>query len=203
MQQTQRLTVNGLDGVLGQLEQDPRTGGQEQVALRLADGQRVFVDRAALRPLADGSYYLPLRRRQLQADPDELEGGPGREEGQSTVVPVVEEHIEVEKREKEVGKVVVRVTPRVREEVVDVPLTQQTAEVRRVEVNRFVDEAPPVREEGDELVVPVVEEVLVVEKRIRLKEEVRVRRRATTRSEPQRYTVRSEEAKVERVDSPD
>lgn len=50
-------------------------------------------------------------------------------------------------------------------------------EIRRVKVDREVDHVPKVRVEGDVTIVPVVEEVLVVEKRLVLKEEVHISKR--------------------------
>jgi stress response protein YsnF len=47
-------------------------------------------------------------------------------------------------------------------------------DVERVPIGEEVDTPPQVRQEGDTLVVPVVEEVLVVTKRYRIIEEVRV-----------------------------
>jgi stress response protein YsnF len=47
-------------------------------------------------------------------------------------------------------------------------------EVERVAVDQEVDTPPEIRQEGDTLVVPVVEEVLVVGKRYRIIEEVHV-----------------------------
>jgi stress response protein YsnF len=60
-------------------------------------------------------------------------------------------------------------------------------------------EAPSARQEGDTLIIPVLEEVLVVEKRVRIKEEIHVTR--TAREEPYRATValRSEQVAVERL----
>lgn len=114
-------------------------------------------------------------------------------------VPVVEELLDVGRRVVETGRVVVR--KRVTEERVELerPLTETRVEVERVAVGRFVEEVPPTREEGDVLVIPVVEEVLVVEKRLMLKEEVRLSRRTTTRTHVQVETVRSERAEVDRV----
>jgi len=111
-------------------------------------------------------------------------------------MPVVEERVRVDKRTVEAGSVAVHVTPREREEVVDVPLVEERVEVERVPVNRFVDAAPSVRQDGDVTVVPVVEEVLVVEKRLRLKEEVRLTRRRVTTHDRQRVVLRSEEVEV-------
>ena len=54
-------------------------------------------------------------------------------------------------------------------------------------IDREVEAAPAVRTAGDTTVVPVLEEVLVVEKRLVLKEEVRIRR--ITRSDEVETTV--------------
>lgn len=61
------------------------------------------------------------------------------------------------------------------EDVVRETLRGRRAVVERIPVGREVHEPPQVREEDGVLVVPVVEEILVVEKRLLLKEEVRVR----------------------------
>ena len=55
------------------------------------------------------------------------------------------------------------------------------------------------RQEGDTLIVPVLEEVLVVEKRLLLKEEVRITRTRTEVHSPQAVTLRSEEAVIEEI----
>jgi stress response protein YsnF len=79
-----------------------------------------------------------------------------------------------------------------------VPLSRERVEVERVAVNRIVEQAPAVRTEGDVTIIPVLEEVLVVEKRLMLREEVRlVRRREETR-EQQTVTLRKEEVEVTR-----
>jgi stress response protein YsnF len=48
--------------------------------------------------------------------------------------------------------------------------------------------------------VPVLEEVLVVEKRLVLKEELHIRRRATTETVEVPITLRKQRAVVERID---
>ena len=65
------------------------------------------------------------------------------------------------------------------EETVDLPLLRADVQVERVPINRVVLEAPPSRQEGDTLIVPILEEVLVTEKRLMLKEEVRITRTQT------------------------
>jgi uncharacterized protein (TIGR02271 family) len=116
--------------------------------------------------------------------------------GQRVDVPVVEEQLAVEKRTVETGQVVVHVQPRVEEQVLEVPLLEDTVEVKRVPVNRIVEGPTPVRQDGDVTVVPVFEEVLVVEKRLMLKEEIHLVRRQVATRERQTFALRKEEAHV-------
>ena len=156
------------------------------------DGRRVLVPAALLERQEDGSYCLPLDLGQLQR----LAGV----EDDAVVVPVIEERLIVTKRRRTTGRVRVNKTVEEREEIVDVPLLDEQIEVERVRVDRLVDAAPPVRQEGDDLVVPLLEEVLVVEKRLLLKEEIRLRKRTRLVHKPQRVVLRSERAEIERLD---
>ena len=60
------------------------------------------------------------------------------------------------------------------EEEIDMPLLSEHVQVRRVLLDRDVEGPLPIRKEGDTIVIPVVEEVLIVSRRYRLKEEVYV-----------------------------
>ena len=57
----------------------------------------------------------------------------------------------------------------------------------------------PVREENGTTIISVVEEVLVVEKRWMLREEIHIRKRRTETHQPQQITLRSEDVQVERI----
>ncbi len=114
------------------------------------------------------------------------------------VLPVMEEELQFGKRRVEAGKVRLTKTVRERDEVVDEPLIREEVEVERVPVNKIVDGPVDVRHEGDVMIVPVLEEVLVVEKRLVLKEEVRITRRRVEAHEPRHVTLRSEEVSVDR-----
>jgi uncharacterized protein (TIGR02271 family) len=126
-------------------------------------------------------------------DPGVSVGGP-----HPVVIPVAEERVRVDKRVVTTGKV--RVDKRVRTEPVrlEEALKEEDVIVERVPVDRFVDEAPGPRQEGDTWVLPLVEEVLVVQRRLRVREEVRIRRKVTTHREVVTTTRRIEEADVER-----
>jgi stress response protein YsnF len=116
------------------------------------------------------------------------------------VIPVVEERAVILKRKKLTGGLRVRTVVRESEEVIDEPLTTDEVEVERVSVGRWVEAPVPVRQEGETTIITLLEEVAVVEKRLRATEEVRITRRRTVRQAPQHVTLRREEAVVERLD---
>lgn len=117
------------------------------------------------------------------------------------MIPVVQEELDVSKRRVETGSGarVVR-TVEEREALVDEALAREEVEVERVPVNRAVDAPVAVRYDGDTMIVPVLEEVLVVEKRLMLREEIRITRRKSEFREPQRVVLRREHATVERIE---
>ena len=115
------------------------------------------------------------------------------------MIPLVEEQIRVGTRVRETGRV--RLTKHVDTEtvVVDEPLLREEVEVERVAVGRYVDEPLGVRHEGDTTIIPIMEEVLVVEKRLLLKEELHVTKRQTEVHEPQQVSLRKQHVEVERL----
>ncbi|WP_041617139.1 DUF2382 domain-containing protein [Spirosoma linguale] len=115
------------------------------------------------------------------------------------VIPVIEESLHVDKQLVETGKL--RIVKRIHEEeqVIDLPLSREEFDVQHIAINEYVDMPPAVRYEGDTTVYPVLKEVLVIEKKLVLVEEVRVTRRLVTENEPQRVVLRKEEVSVERI----
>ena len=115
------------------------------------------------------------------------------------VVPLLEEEVHVGKREVSTGKVRIRSVVETFEETAHATLEGETVEVTRVPVDRIVDEAPSTRTEGGVTIIPVLEEVLFVEKRLVLKEELHIRRRHTTETVDVPVTLKRQRATVERV----
>ena len=89
-----------------------------------------------------------------------------------TVIPVFEEELSVAKRVVETGRVRVSRVTHDHQQMVDELLQHETVEVDRIPIGRQVEAMPPVRTEGDVTIIPVVEEVLKVERHLILKEEV-------------------------------
>lgn len=115
------------------------------------------------------------------------------------VIPVIEEQAFFEKRVVESGKV--RISKRVseHEELIDEPLFREEVTVERVPVNQYVDQLPQVRHEGDVMIIPVVQEQLVMQKRLVLVEELRVRKQVVEAHQPQSVTLRKETVDVTRI----
>lgn len=116
------------------------------------------------------------------------------------VVPVIEEEVEIDRRLVDTAEVHVRKRVHERTEQVRPTARREEITVEHVPVNRYVESAPETRVEGDVLVVPVLEEVLVVEKRLLLREEVHIRKTfVEERVAPQDVVLRREEVEIERA----
>ncbi|MDB5377359.1 MAG: hypothetical protein JWR00_1805 [Rubritepida sp.] len=116
-----------------------------------------------------------------------------------TVVGIAEESVTVSKRTNEIGRVQVAVTTEVIEQLVRETLLTRHAEIERVSINMEISAAPQIRQEGEFLIVPVVEEVLVVQKRLVLKEEIRLRIVESQEAVELPVQRRAQKVKVERL----
>jgi uncharacterized protein (TIGR02271 family) len=126
---------------------------------------------------------------------------PSRQAERDVTIPVVVETPVIGTSTVETGRV--RVHKHVVREPVELEAEAAREEVlvERVPFDCAVDGPLPVRTEGDVTIVPVVEEIVVVEKRFVLREEIRLTKRRTTRSVPVRSEARREVVTVERIPS--
>jgi uncharacterized protein (TIGR02271 family) len=116
-----------------------------------------------------------------------------------TVIPLFEEELSVSKRVVPTSRVQVSRITHSHEQVVDELLSREQIEVERVAIDKPIDGMPSVREEGDSIIVPVVEEVLKIERLLILKEEVWIRRVKGTERHQERVTLRKQQAVVTRL----
>ena len=118
---------------------------------------------------------------------------------------LIEESLQVQKAVVDRGGV--RVTKRVEstEQLVNELLRSEHVAIERRHINTAIagDVAPSVRQEGDTLIVPVVEEVLITVKRLVLVEEVRITLTQQSHRKPQSFTLRKEHIEIERLDAED
>ena len=187
------LVVIDSRGVRATIEKDtPSETDEAYLSIRTEDGLSVAIPKEKLTDVKHG-----ILQYQGRFDDPELQ----REVGRRTdfaVIPVVQEELQVGKRVIETGKVRINKTVDEREEVVDEPLFKEDFEIERLSVNRVIDKPMEVEYEGDTILLPVMVEELVVEKRLILKEIIRITRHKEETHQPQRVTLRSEEVTVER-----
>lgn len=204
MERQQSIVVADKAGVRGLLgDKVASSYGGSHIVVRLGDGREVLVPNDLLISQADGSYYIPVELEELYRQHQQREAASIAQDDGRIVLPVIEETVSVEKRAVETGAVRVRKLVREREELVEDTLLREEVDVERVPINRVVDGPVEVRREGNTTIIPILEEVLVVEKRLMLKEEVRLTMRQTTTDFSERVTLRSEDVDVERTQSPD
>jgi uncharacterized protein (TIGR02271 family) len=130
---------------------------------------------------------------------DTTDLGPTADHSRETVIPLFEEELSVSRQVVPTGRVQVSRVTHSHEHLVDELLERERVEVERVAIDKPIDHMPSVREEGDCLVFPVVEEVLKIERVLVLKEEVRIRRVKGTERYQERVTLRKQEAVVNRL----
>jgi uncharacterized protein (TIGR02271 family) len=116
-----------------------------------------------------------------------------------TVIPLLEEQFSVAKRVVETARVRVSRVTHDHQQLVDELLNHEKVEVERVPVDRPIETMPSIRQEGDVTIIPVVEEVLKVERCLVLKEEVHIRRMKTTERHQEQVTLRKQEVLVSRT----
>ncbi|WP_375459633.1 YsnF/AvaK domain-containing protein [uncultured Enterovirga sp.] len=119
-----------------------------------------------------------------------------------TTVPIVEEEAHIEKRQVESDRVRVSTHTDLVEEHLRETLRTDEVEVMRVPVNRTLEPgeaAPTIRTEGNVTIVPVLEEIAVVEKRLLLREELHILRDTTTETVEVPVTLRKQRAVVDRT----
>jgi len=113
------------------------------------------------------------------------------------VLPVIEERLVVAKKRVVTGRVRVTAVTDEQPVVVRESLVCGGVEIERTAIGEEVLAVPPVRDEGDTMVIPIVREELVVTKRLILVEEVRLRRTASVEDFTQAVTLRSQRAVID------
>jgi stress response protein YsnF len=115
-------------------------------------------------------------------------------------IPLVKEEATVAIREVTTGKFRVRSETDVHAEVAHADLTREEVEIVRVPADRPVDAVPEIRTEGNVTIFPIVEEVLFIEKRLVLREEIHLIRKPTSEHVEIPVSLRRQRGLVEEVD---
>jgi uncharacterized protein (TIGR02271 family) len=121
---------------------------------------------------------------------------PAEPPSEARSVPLHEEVATVAKRTVE-RRARIDKQVRTRTETIETVLRREQPAIERIPINREVSEVPAVRQEGDTLVIPVLEEIAVIERRLVLREEIRIRRHEIVEPFRQDVTLRAEEVVVD------
>ncbi|TCD06855.1 DUF2382 domain-containing protein [Erythrobacteraceae bacterium CFH 75059] len=139
----------------------------------------------------------------MTTDPDERPDRPAgavvREEAH---ISVVEEQLAIGRRRVDGATVTVRTTPRADTVEVCEPVLREEVTVERVPVGAVIDAMPPVREDGNLTVIPVVEERVRVVRELVLVEEIHLRRTRREHVHAETLTLRRTEVEVSRDEGP-
>ena len=193
-------SVEATDGQLGTVEEvivSPQTGELTHlVARRGATTERVTIPVSAIREVPSrNTVRLSVRRDELATMGTSLRGESRAKD--EIRVPVLEERLDVGTRPVELGEVRLHKTIELFEQVARQPILREDVIVERVEMHQELDAPAEPHMDGDWFVVPIMEEVLVVQKRLVLKEEVRIKKRQVTEEYEVREQLRREHLDVE------
>jgi len=124
---------------------------------------------------------------------------------EAMVVPVIEEVLTTETPWREAGTVTLHLRTEETPETVEEYVTREELEIAEVAVGRVLadGEVPAQRQEGETLIIPVIEERLVMVKQRVLIKEMRVSKRSRTESRQVTEIVRRQRVEIDRGDLAD
>jgi len=188
-------------------------GDGAQMLVRWQSGDQTLLPRELLQRQEDGRYRLvssiqgvlaafgstvPANAAHATSQVASSHGAGNIETEQELVIPIVEEQVVVETRPVEMGRVQIQKSVQERVEVVDQPLFEEEVDIERVPVNRPISKAVTPYYDQDTLIIPLVEEVLVVQKQLVLREEIHIKKVRKELYEPQEVRLRTEVVNVVR-----
>ncbi len=211
------MVVMGPEGQLGTVDDViyENTGEPARVVVRRDNGDNMLLQPGSYR-IENGALHLstggagPVAQHPVGASGEDLYRTQqirptGSVEtldvgaGEGMVIPVIREEARVTRREVERGGVRVHKRVEEREEVVEEPAYREEVTVERVTLGQPIEQEIGSRQEGDTLIIPVLEEMLVVEKRLVLKEEIRITKRRIEETEQARIVLRQEHVEIEEL----
>ncbi len=194
------IDEKGVRGTLDLTVVPPQGSESKLVLVRFDDGSQVFADAGTFVERQEGVFAFPGSFAELLSQNQSSQYGSTNfgDRGQ-IVIPLLAEQLNIARQKVLTGGVRVHKTVSERTETVDEPTLREELEIQRVAVNQFITEPPAVRYEGDVMIVPLLEEVLVIEKKLVLREEIRIITRRDTLRNPQQIVVRREEATLEQI----
>ncbi len=199
--------VEASDGVLGTVKKvfkEAGTGAPIFLEVQATNGPETFsVPASIIQPRSSQKkVYLAATRREVENlasrhNANEEKAVESTFEGKEIRIPLAEERLNIEKRNVQIGEFMVYKTVDNIQEHLKIPVIHDEAKVERVKVNMPIEKPAQPRYEGTTLIIPVMEEVLVVEKRLMLVEEIRITTTPVTLEQEVQETRRVEKIQIE------
>jgi uncharacterized protein (TIGR02271 family) len=195
-------TSDGRLGIVDEVIVKPETGVLSYLAVRRGwTDERLYVPADLIAAIPNG------REVQLRATRDEAVARAGnvpvearavaQDSGTQVIVPIVEERLVPDKRAVDLGELRIHKRVETTEEAIRQLVTRDDVEIERVPIDRPLDAPLDTRFEGGTMIIPVMREVLVVQKQLMLAEEIRIRKREVTEEQEVRELVRHERVELE------
>jgi uncharacterized protein (TIGR02271 family) len=190
--------VEATDGRFGTVKSviaDPRSG--ELWYLLVRRDERLLTIPASLIAEVVGPHEVRLGSTS-EALLRRIGSGKGLTEELSRIrIPIHEERLRTAVRPTDLGELRIHKTVEHVPETVTQAVNREELEIERVPLDRLIDEPAVPRQEGEWLVVPVMEEVLVVTRQLVLTEEVRIRTKWVTEEQEVYEVLRREHVSIE------
>jgi len=167
----------------------------------------IFIPVSAIERVEDEAVWLNVAKADVDAmgwdmPPSEgswedwTGGTPRQGQTDRERIPVREEELEAHKTTRQAGEVQVRKDVVEEQRSMDVPVTREEVQVKRVPVDRPASGDETTIGKGDTVRVPVMEEDVEVTKRPRVKEEIEISKVARQKTKRATGTVRKEHVDV-------
>lgn len=115
-------------------------------------------------------------------------------------IPLVEEDARIAINRMRTEQVRIETRTELRDDWVKAELRHSDVEITTVPVNKQISQPPDIRVEGDTTIIPILEERLVIEKRLFLKEELHVTRRSVVETVNEPVQLREQHVSVQRIE---
>lgn len=184
------VSMDGYD--IGTLERIDKDG----LIVRLPDDQRLM--RVPFDVIDDASSTED--RILIQGAVTDHQRSGRAEPGEGNTLPLVAEEAIAHVREVDRGKLLIDKRVEVVPHQAKVDVGTDRVEIERIPVDEEMDASPETRQEGDTLIVPVIEEVLVVTKRYRVVEEIHIRKFRDVETRTLEEELKREVVEIREVD---
>ena len=173
---------------------------ESRILARLPDDKILSIPIDILTSNGNSKFLLPISFKKLVSTiiPGKYEEKASLDSQSAITIPVIEEVPVITKKMTETEKVKIKKTVTESPYSKDELLLKEEIVIEHVPRDEIRTEPAQIRYEGDSMIIPVQEEILVVEKKIKIREELHISWRRTETKKTVTMNLKSEDVTVER-----